>query len=81
MLDKRCVLSDGHEYLVEVRPATPAQTDRLGTGWYALIELPGTWQAVVPAPEGIKSAADLWYRELVDLVDQARRFVSMRRAS
>lgn len=81
MFDKRSVVNDGQEYVVEVLPASPAQQSRLGRAWYALVELPGVWQAVLPAPDGIKSAAEMWYRDLVKLVDQAQQVVSMRRAS
>ncbi len=75
----RHVLVDGKQYDVDILPSSPVHRQRLGTRWYVQVELPGVWRAVLPAPPGIQTSTQLWYRELIELVMEAQRLVRQRR--
>jgi hypothetical protein len=74
----RSVAVDGVTYYVSVKPSAARHVDRFGTRAYAVVEQQGGWQATVPVPDGVRSSAQLWYRELVQLVQQARLIVGRR---
>ena len=78
---RRSVVVDGIQYLVAVKSSGARHLDRFGTRCYGLVELPGAWQATVPVPESIHSSTQLWYRELLELVQLARNIVSRRSAA
>lgn len=78
---RRSVLVDDLEFLVEVRPSGARHIDRFATRFYAVVELPGEWQATVPVPGCVRSTAHLWYRELLELVQSARLLVGRRSAA
>ena len=75
---KRRVTMDGLEYLIEVRRSEPRHTERFETRCYAVVELPRQWQATVPVPDCVTVTAHLWYRELIELVQIARKLVTRR---
>jgi hypothetical protein len=75
---RREVVVEGVEYFVEVRRSQPRHYDRFATRCYAIVELPESWQATVPVPDCVRAVEQLWYRELIELVDVARRLVSQR---
>jgi hypothetical protein len=75
---KRRVIVDDVEYLVEVRRSQARQFERFATRCYAIVELPSGWQATVPVPDFVRDASQLWYRELIELVQHARRLVHKR---
>ncbi len=74
----RKVLVDEVEYLIQVRRSGPRHFDRFGTNCYAVVERPGQWQATVPVPNCVRETSQLWYRELIELVQHARRLVHQR---
>jgi hypothetical protein len=79
MIDfKRRVVVDDEEYFVEVRRSEARHVDRFATRCYAIIEMPNRWQATVPVPDCVRVTSHLWYRELIELVNHARRIVSRR---
>ena len=78
---RRSVLVEGVEYLVDVKPSGARHLDRFGTRGYAVVELPGHWQATVPVPDCVRNTAQLWYRELIELVQHALVIVSHRSAA
>lgn len=75
---KRRVIVDDVEYLVEVRRSEARHFERFATRCYAIVELPSSWQATVPVPDFVRDASQLWYRELIELVQHARRTVRKR---
>jgi hypothetical protein len=75
---KRKVVVADREYVVEVRRSAPRHYDRFASRCYAVVELPGQWQATVPVPDCVRMASHLWYRELIELVHHARRLVARR---
>ena len=75
---RRSVMVDGVEYFVEVKRSLPRHYDRFFTRSYAMVELPNRWQATVAVPDGVRSARQLWYRELLELVQTARLLVGRR---
>lgn len=75
---KRPVVVNGMEYLIEVRRSAPRHVDRFGGRCYGIVELPNQWQATVPVPDCVRMVSQLWYRELIDMVQQARKLVSQR---
>jgi hypothetical protein len=77
---KRRVIVEGQEYYVEVRRSEPRHVDRFDTRCYALVELPRGWRVTLPVPDFISESTHLWYRELIDLVYQARAIVGQRAA-
>jgi hypothetical protein len=78
---RRRVAVDDKQYLVEVRRSQPRHIERFATRCYAIVELPGQWQATVPVPDSVRSTAHLWYRELLELVRLARELVNRRSAA
>lgn len=78
MDDKRRIIVDEVEYLIEVRRSQPRHYDRFATRCYAIVELPDQWQATVPVPDCVRAITHLWYRELIELVYVARKLVSQR---
>jgi hypothetical protein len=78
---KRRVIVEGQQYLIEVRRSEPRHVDRFETRWYAIVEMSGGWRATLPVPESISSTSHLWYRELIELVYQARALVNARSSS
>jgi hypothetical protein len=78
---KRRVVLDDVEYFVEVRRSLPRHIERFATPCYALVELPDAWTATVPVPECVLAAGQLWYRELIELVQRARILVGRRTAA
>lgn len=77
---KRRVIVEGLEYFVEVRRSEPRHVDRFDTRCYALVELSRGWRVTLPVPDYISESSHLWYRELIDLVYQARAVVGQRAA-
>jgi hypothetical protein len=77
---KRRVIVEGQEYFVEVRRSEPRHVDRFDTRCYALVELARGWRVTLPVPDYISESSHLWYRELIDLVYQARAIVGQRAA-
>lgn len=75
----RCVEIDGIEYLIQLKSSTNRRDHRFDTKYYAVVERPGYWYGVVPAPPGVRSVEHLWYRELLELVSHARLYVTMRK--
>ena len=75
---RRRVVVEGVEYFVEVRRSQPRHYERFATRSYALVELPRVWQATLPLPDSVRAVEQLWYRELIELVDAACRLVSQR---
>ena len=75
---RRTVVVDDAEYFVEVRSSLPRHYDRFSTRCYAIVELPDRWQATVPVPDCVRSIEQLWYRELIELVQAARLLVGRR---
>ena len=75
----RCVELDNEQYCVQIKLSSERVGDRFDTHYYALVELPGRWQAVVPAPPLVQDARLLWHRELIELVNRARLYVTLRR--
>lgn len=75
---KRPVHVNGREYLIEVRRSAPRHVDRFGSRCYGIVELPNEWQATVPVPDCVRMVSQLWYRELIDMVQQACKVVSLR---
>ncbi len=69
---RRSVVVDGVEYFVEVQRSLPRHYDRFATRSYAIVELPDHWQATVAVPDCVHSTRQLWYRELIELVQNAR---------
>jgi hypothetical protein len=75
---RRSVVVEDVEYFVEVQRSLPRHYDRFATRCYAIVELPDQWQATVPVPDCVRSTEQLWYRELLELVQNARTVVSRR---
>lgn len=75
----RSVVVDDSEYLIQLKPSTSRTDHRFETKYYAVIERPGQWHSVVPAPPMVRDVNHLWYRELIELVTHARCYVNMRR--
>ncbi|HEY0674101.1 MAG TPA: hypothetical protein VGD27_17635 [Longimicrobiales bacterium] len=75
---KRRVMVDDVEYVVEVRHSEARHFERFATRCYAMVELPNQWQATVPVPDSVRATSHLWYRELIELVQHARRVVRRR---
>jgi hypothetical protein len=81
MLDfKRRVVVDDEEYFIEVKRSETRHVERFATRCYAVIERPNHWLATVPVPDCVRVTTHLWYRELIELVQHARRVVSRRTA-
>lgn len=74
----RTVTVGGREYTVDIMVSTPLHRDRLGSGWYIRVELPGVWKAVFGAPPGIEDMSHLLYPQLIEYVREAQRLVAMR---
>jgi hypothetical protein len=70
---------DGLTYALDVMVSTPLHRERLGSGWYIHVELPGMWKAVFGAPPGIRDGSNLLSSQLIDYVREAQRLVAMRR--
>ena len=75
---RRFVIVDDVQYVIEVRSSQPRHYDRFATRCYAIVELPDQWQATVPVPGCVRTIAQLWYRELIELVHAAQQLVSQR---
>ncbi|HEY0810272.1 MAG TPA: hypothetical protein VGD49_08930 [Longimicrobiales bacterium] len=77
---KRRVMVEGQEYYVDVRRSEPRHVDRFDTRCYVLVELPRGWRVTLPVPDYITESSHLWYREMIDLVYQAKALVGKRAA-
>lgn len=75
----RHVTIDGVDYLIQLKPSTNRSDQRFETRYYAVVERPGEWYSVVPAPPMVRNVRHLWYRELIELVTHARLYVTMRK--
>ena len=75
---RRRVVVDGAEYFVALQRSQSRHYQRFSARCYALVELPNRWQATVPIPDCVRSVEQLWYRELIELVDNARTLVGQR---
>lgn len=80
-LPSRVIIVDGVEYLLQLKPSTTRIDHRFQTQYYAVVQLPRRWNAVVSAPDGIEDVHHLWYRELVELVERAKLYVNMRKSA
>ena len=80
-LPSRTVWVENDEYLVQLKPSTTRIDHRFETKHYAVVQLPGQWNAVVSAPDGIDDVHHLWYRELAELVERAKLYVHMRKSA
>jgi hypothetical protein len=75
---KRKVVFNETEYVIEVRRSAPRHVDRFSSRCYAIVELPNEWQATVPVPDCVRMTSQLWYREMIELVQHACKLVNRR---
>lgn len=74
----RIVVVGGQDYTVELMASSPLHRERLGSGWYIQVELPGVWKAVFGAPPGIEDMSHLSHAQLIEYVHEAMRLVALR---